>query len=71
MMIQATGKVAEKVAEGLKSAGPVALPLVVVNIVCLSIIGYVLYEVSDASKRRDVLINDLAKNCQPITSKPQ
>ena len=70
-MIQATGKIAATVTEGLKNAGPIALPLVVINVVCLVIVGYVLYEVSDASKRRDTLITDLAKNCMPIVSKPQ
>lgn len=65
-MIEHTGKVASEVAKGLQAAGPIALPLVIINIVCLSVIGYVLYKVSDASVRRDALISELARGCQPI-----
>ena len=68
-MIQYTGKVAGEVAKGLQAAGPLALPLVVINCVCLAIVAYVLYQVSDASQRRDTLITELAKSCQPITEK--
>ena len=68
-MIEKTGKVATAVVSGLTSQGPLALPLVIINCVCLAIVGYVLYKVSDASLRRDVLIADLAKSCQPIVEK--
>lgn len=69
-MIQMTGKVAESVVEGLKGQ-PLALPLVIINCVCLAIIAYVLYHVAEASSRRDVLITELAKSCQPIVEKLQ
>ena len=65
-MIQYTGKIAGEVARGLQAAGPLALPLVVINCVCLGIVGYTLYHISSASERRDTLIAELAKSCQPI-----
>jgi hypothetical protein len=65
-MIEKTGKVASAVVTGLTAQGPLALPLVVINCVCLAIVAYVLYQVSDASQRRDALITELAKSCQPI-----
>jgi hypothetical protein len=61
-MIHATGKVASSVVEGLKSQ-PLALPLVVVNLLALGLVAYVLHEISGATQRRDVLITDLAKHC--------
>lgn len=67
-MIQATGKVAATLVEGLKGS-PLALPLVIVNCICLGIVAYVLFHVANASVRRDVLIADLAKSCMPIVEK--
>lgn len=66
-MIHATGKVAETVIEGLKSQ-PLALPLVIINIMALGIVGYVLWIAAARSEARDALITELAKNCQPISS---
>jgi hypothetical protein len=65
-MIQYTGKIAGEVAKGLAAAGPLALPLVIINIVCLGVVFFTLYHISSASERRDLLIADLAKSCQPI-----
>jgi len=68
-MIEYTGKVAGEVAKGLAAAGPLALPLVIINVVCLIVVGYTLYHIASASERRDNLIADLAKSCQPIVEK--
>jgi len=68
-MMETTGKVASEVAKGLTAGGPLALPLVVINVVCLAVVGYVLYKVSDANERRDALISELARSCQPIAEK--
>jgi len=65
-MIQYTGKIAGEVAKGLQAAGPLALPLVIINIVCLGVVFFTLYHISSASERRDALIAELAKSCQPI-----
>ena len=65
-MIKATGQVASDAVKGLAAGGPLALPLVVINVVCLAVVGYVLYKVSDAIERRDTLISELARSCQPI-----
>ena len=65
-MIEKTGQIASEVAKGLQAAGPLALPLVIINMVCLAVVGYVLYKVSDAIERRDTLISELARSCQPI-----
>jgi hypothetical protein len=68
-MIQATGKAAEEVARGLAAGGPLALPLVVINVICLLVVGFVLYKVDAAIERRDMLISELARSCQPIVEK--
>ena len=68
-MIEYTGKVAGEVAKGLAAAGPLALPLVIINIVCLGVVFFTLYHISSASERRDNLIAELAKSCQPISEK--
>ena len=68
-MIQYTGKVAGELAKGLAAAGPLALPLVIINIVCLGVVFFTLYHISSASERRDSLIAELAKSCQPISEK--
>jgi hypothetical protein len=62
-MIQATGKVAHTLVEGLKNQ-PLALPLVVVNVLCLGVVAYVLHEISDRTAARDTLITKLAQECK-------
>jgi len=68
-MIQYTGKVVGEVTRGLSAAGPLALPLVIINCVCLGVVGFTLYHISSASERRDGLIAELAKSCQPIVER--
>ena len=63
MMIQATGKVATSVVEGLK-AQPLALPLVVVNLLALGLVAFTLNEISKRSEARDTLILKLAQECR-------
>ena len=63
MMIQATGKVATTVVEGLK-AQPLALPLVVVNLLALGLVAFTLHEISKRSEARDLLITKLAQECR-------
>jgi hypothetical protein len=63
MMIQATGKVAASVIEGLK-ASPLALPLVIVNLLALGLVAFTLQKISDRSEARDVLISKLAQECK-------
>ena len=70
-MIEKTGQIASEAVKGLTAGGPLALPLVVINVVCLAVVGYVLYKVSDANERRDALISELARSCQPIVEKPR
>jgi hypothetical protein len=53
------------VVEGLKSS-PLALPLVVVNMLALVLVGYMLWVTAERAAARDALIADLAKNCQVI-----
>jgi len=68
-VIQYTGKVAGEAVKGLAAGGPLALPLVIINCVCLAIVGYVLFNVSAVGERRDALISELAKSCQPIVER--
>jgi len=68
-MIEYTGKVAGELAKGLAAGGPLALPLVVINVICLLVVGFVLYKVDAAIERRDTLISELARSCQPIVEK--
>ena len=62
MMIHATGKVAGSIVEGLKGQ-PLALTLVIVNVLCLMIVGYTLYQVAERAEARDLLITKLATEC--------
>jgi hypothetical protein len=63
MMIHATGKVASSVVDGLKSQ-PLALPLVVVNLLALGLVAFTLNEISKRSEARDTLIIKLAQECR-------
>jgi hypothetical protein len=62
MMIKATGEMGKSVIEGLKQQ-PLALPLVVVNVLALALVGYVLWIIAERSEARDALITELAKGC--------
>jgi len=70
-MIEKTGQIASEAVKGLAAGGPLALPLVVINVICLLVVGYVLYRVDAAIERRDTLISELARSCQPIVEKPK
>jgi hypothetical protein len=65
-MIEKTGQVVGEAVKGLAAGGPLALPLVVINVICLLVVGYVLYRVDAAIARRDTLISELARSCHPI-----
>ena len=62
-MIQATGKVAHSLVEGLK-AQPLGLAVVVINVVALCLVGYALHEISERTAARDSLIIKLAQECK-------
>ena len=61
-MIHVTGKVAGSIVDGLKGH-PLAMTLVIVNVLCLTIVGYTLYQVAARSEARDLLITKLATEC--------
>jgi len=62
-MIQATGKVASSLVDGLK-AQPLGLAVVVINVVALCLVGYALHEISQRTASRDALITKLAQECR-------
>jgi hypothetical protein len=63
-MIQTTGKIIGHVADGLKDR-PLALALVLVNVLFLIMTSGLLYSVNEHGLRRDKLVADLVANCQP------
>jgi hypothetical protein len=63
-MIQTTGKIISSVTDGLKDR-PLALALVLVNVLFLIMTSGLLYSVNEHGLRRDKLISDLVANCQP------
>jgi hypothetical protein len=63
-MIQTTGKIISSVADGLKDR-PLALALVVVNVLFLIMTSGLLYSVNEHGLRRDKLISDLIQLCSP------
>jgi hypothetical protein len=67
-MVIKIDEAAKTVIEGLKSS-PLALPLVVINMLCLGVVAYILYEVADRTKARDELIVALTENCKVILPK--
>jgi hypothetical protein len=62
-VIQTTGRVVGQVADSLKDH-PLALALVVVNVMFLAMTSGVLYSVSKSGERRDKLLTDLVTNCR-------
>lgn len=70
--IEEGGKVAGGVVEGLKSQ-PLALALIVVNLLFLGAGAYVLNAVAGLggaqNERKDALLSQLAKNCIIVTPK--
>ena len=71
--VEEGGKIATGVVTGLQSQ-PLALALVVVNVLFLMFGGWFLWTLSgtagEATKRRDALISQLAKDCIVITPTP-
>jgi hypothetical protein len=63
-MIQTTGKIVGHLTEGLKDR-PLALALVLVNVLFLAVTSGVLYSVKQTGERRDKLISDLIQLCSP------
>jgi hypothetical protein len=57
-------RVASDVVSSLKDK-PLALALVVVNVLFLAVTSYVLSSVKASTERRDKLITDLVTNCKP------
>lgn len=43
---------------------PVALLVVIINLMCIALVSYVLYHVSVNTANRDKLIAELTKRCQ-------
>jgi len=61
-MIQATGKAAQTVAEALKNQ-PITLAVVVINLICMVIVGFTLYSVSLRVSERDKMFAELVQQC--------
>jgi len=61
-MIQATGKAAQTVAEALKNQ-PITLAVVVINLICMAIVGFTLYSVSLRVSERDKMFAELVQQC--------
>jgi hypothetical protein len=57
-------RVASDVVSSLKDK-PLALALVVVNVLFLAVTSYVLSSVKASTERRDKLITELVTNCRP------
>ncbi|MGY3130131.1 hypothetical protein ACVWZM_000813 [Bradyrhizobium sp. USDA 4501] len=62
------GKVASEAVAALRGQ-PLALALVVVNVLFLIGVGFMLREVSQAVQRKDVLLSQLAERCLLSTPK--
>ena len=62
-MIQATGKVANTLVEALKNQ-PLALPVVLINIMCLGIVAFTLYSISNRVSERDKLLAEIIQKCK-------
>jgi len=61
-MIHATGKVASAVVEGLRGS-PLALPLVIINMLALGLVGFTLHEISKRNESRDALLSKVIQDC--------
>jgi len=62
-MIQATGKIATTLIDGLKQQ-PLALPVVVVNALCLGLVAYTLYTIAQRVEERDRLLAEMVQKCK-------
>jgi len=62
-VIQASGKAAHTVAEALKSQ-PITLAVVVINLLCMVIVGFTLYSVAARATERDKLLAEVIQKCK-------
>jgi hypothetical protein len=62
------GKVATATVESLKSQ-PLALALIVINLLFIGFVSFVLYSLKDQAERKDALLGDLARHC--VLVKPE
>jgi len=61
-MIQATGEAAKTVADALKNQ-PITLAVVVINVICMIIVGFTIYSVSLRVSERDKMFAELVQKC--------
>jgi hypothetical protein len=61
------GKVASGVVEGLKEQ-PLALALIVINVLFIAFMVFVLHSLKTQAERKDILLGDLARNCVTVRS---
>jgi hypothetical protein len=62
------GKVATATVESLKSQ-PLALALIVINVLFIGFVSFVLHSLKDQAERKDALLGDLARHC--VLVKPE
>lgn len=56
------GKVATSTIDALKSQ-PLALALIVVNVLFLAFVMFIIHSLKEQGERKDALLGDLARNC--------
>lgn len=61
-MIAEGSKVAGGIIDGLKNQ-PLALALVVVNVLFLCFTAFIIHSLKEQGERKDALLSDLAHNC--------
>lgn len=61
-MPQEAAKVASGIVDTLKNQ-PLALALIVINVLFIAFVGFVIHGLADAEIRKDNLLADLARNC--------
>ena len=64
MMIKATGDIAKDVVTGLKSSGPLAVPLIVINCMFLGVFTFFLIKINERVDARDATIVRLIEDCK-------
>jgi len=62
-VIHATGRVAHTLADALKNQ-PLALPVVIINIMCLGIVWYMLHGLAERATERDKLLAEVIQKCK-------
>jgi hypothetical protein len=61
-MVKIVAKTATELVDALKGH-PIALPLVIINLMCIGVVLYTLYVVAARSAERDKLLVDIIKEC--------